>query len=44
VPGIILSKDQIMIEIPGGNTFSGTLAANPDRIEWSNETVWSRPA
>jgi hypothetical protein len=40
--GTILGPNQIRVTFPDDNTFTGTLSSNPARINWSNNTVWTK--
>jgi len=40
--GSVVSRSEIQATFPDDATFKGTLASGPDRILWSNNTVWSR--
>lgn len=40
--GTILGTGQIRVTFPDDNTFIGTLNSNPARINWSNNTLWTK--
>jgi hypothetical protein len=41
--GVVVDATTIRVTFPDGGTFTGQLQPDPDRIIWSNNTVWTRP-
>lgn len=40
--GVVLDPSTIQVTFPDGGTFTGQLATGPQRILWSNNTVWTK--